>query len=114
MSFWGHDSVAMIDADRAAREAEAGAQLIDVGQPDDWFGGHLPHAILIEPELLDQEMKKLSKEKPVIVASRDTELSVSTTDMLHDHGFDVAMIEGGVGAWKAAGHPLVKADGTKA
>jgi len=114
MSFWGHDSVANIDADRAAREVEQGAQLIDVGEPDDWFTGHLPHAILVEPELVDQEMPKLAKDRPVVVASRNTDLSISVAATLHDHGFDVAMIEGGVGAWKAAGHPLIKADGSKA
>jgi rhodanese-related sulfurtransferase len=114
MSFWGHDAVATIDAERAARETEAGAQLIDVGEPDEWFAGHLPHAILVEPELVDQEMKKLSKDKPVIVASRDTDLSVQVAATLHDHGFDVAMIQGGISAWKAAGHPLVRADGTRA
>jgi|1186.fasta_scaffold83663_2 rhodanese-related sulfurtransferase len=115
MSFWGHDSVAKIDADRAAREvAESGAQLVDVGEPDEWFAGHLPHAILVEPELVDQEMLKLAKDKPVVIVSRSTELSTEVAASLHDHGFDVAMLEGGVAAWKAAGHPLVKADGTKA
>jgi rhodanese-related sulfurtransferase len=59
-------------------------------------------------------MKKLSKDKPVIVASRDTDLSVQVAATLHDHGFDVAMIQGGISAWKAAGHPLVRADGTRA
>ena len=115
MSFWGHESVAKIDAERAAREiADNGAQLIDVGEPDDWFAGHLPHAILIEPELVDQEMHKLAKERPVVVASRDSELSNSVAATLHDHGFDVAMIVGGIAAWKAAGQPLVKADGSPA
>ena len=113
MSFWGHESVAHIDPDRAAREAESGAQLIDVGEPDEWFAGHLPHAILIQPELLDEEMRKLSKDKPVIVAARSTDLANGVAATLHDHGFDVAMIEGGVSAWRAAGHPLVRADGTK-
>jgi len=114
MNFWGHESVAMIDANRAAQEVEQGAQLIDVGEPDQWFEGHLPHAILVEPELLDQELHKLSKDKPVVVASRSTDLSEGVAASLHDHGFDVAMIEGGVGAWKAAGHKLVKADGSPA
>ena len=113
MSFWGHDSVAMIDADRAAQEAEQGAQLVDVGEPDDWFQGHLPHAILVEPELVDHELHKLSKDKPVIVASRSLDMP-GVAALLHHHGFDVAMIEGGISAWRAAGHPLVKADGTKA
>ena len=114
MSFWGHDAVVTIDADRrGARSRQSGAQLIDVGEPDDWFAGHLPHAILVEPELLDQEMHKLSKDKPVVVASRNNELSESVAASLHNHGFDVAMIKGGVSAWKAAGHKLVKADGTQ-
>ena len=68
MSFWGHDSVATIDADRAAQEAEQGAQLVDVGEPTDWFAGHLPHALLVEPENADLDFAKLSKDKPVIVA----------------------------------------------
>lgn len=114
MNFWGHESVVTIDANRAAHEVEQGAQLVDVGEPDDWFQGHLPHAILVEPELLDEEMHKLSKDKPVVVASRHTDLSEGVAASLHDHGFDVAMIEGGVSAWKAAGHKLVKADGSPA
>jgi rhodanese-related sulfurtransferase len=113
MSFWGHEAVATIDADRAAREAEAGAQLVDVGEPDQWFAGHLPHAILVEPELVDQEMPKLSKDKPVVVAARDADIAAGVAALLHDHGFDVAMIEGGIWAWKAAGHPLVRADGSR-
>jgi rhodanese-related sulfurtransferase len=111
---WDHESVAMIDANQAAREVEQGAQLIDVGEPDDWFAGHLPHAILVEPELLDQELPKLSKDKPVVVASRSTDLSEGVAATLHDHGFQVAMIEGGIAAWKAAGHKVVKADGSPA
>jgi rhodanese-related sulfurtransferase len=33
--------------------------------------------------------------------------------MLHEHGFEVCSVDGGVAAWKAAGLPLVKADGTQ-
>ena len=114
MSFWGHDSVATIDANRAAKEAEQGAQLVDVGEPEDWFAGHLPHALLVEPEVADLDFAKLSKDKPVIVASRDADMGAGVAASLHDHGFDVALIEGGISAWRIAGHPLVKADGTKA
>jgi rhodanese-related sulfurtransferase len=114
MSFWGHESIATIDADRAAQEAGNGAQLIDVGEPSDWFTGHIPHAILCEPELVDREAEKLSKDKPVVVASRNPDMGAGVAAFLHDHGFDVAVLEGGPAAWKAAGHPLVKADGTPA
>ena len=112
MSFWGHESVATIDANRAAQEAEQGAQLIDVGEPSDWFAGHLPHALLVEPEIADLDFAKLSKDKPVIVASRNPDTGAGVAAALHDHGFDVALIDGGISAWHASGHPLVNADGT--
>jgi rhodanese-related sulfurtransferase len=114
MSFWGHESVATIDANRAAQEAENGAQLVDVGEPTEWFAGHLPHALLVEPENADLDFAKLSKDKPVIVASRDADVGAGVAASLHDHGFDVAIIEGGISAWRVSGHPLVKADGTPA
>jgi rhodanese-related sulfurtransferase len=111
---WGHESVAMIDVERAVQEIAQGAQLVDVGEPDDWFAGHLPHATLVEPELADAEFKDLTKDKPVIVAGRNVDAAAGVAGLLHDHGYDVAMIEGGVAAWKAAGHPLIKADGSSA
>ena len=114
MSFWGHDAVASIDADRAAQEAEQGAQLVDVGGPEEWFAGHLPHAILCEPELVDREMHRLSKDKPVIVACRNADLGAGVAATLHEHGFDVALLAGGPSAWKASGRALVKADGSPA
>jgi rhodanese-related sulfurtransferase len=114
MSFWGHESIVHIDANRAAEEAAQGAQVIDVGEPDDWFAGHIPHAILCEPELIDREIEKLTKDKPVVVASRKLDSGEGVAAYLHDHGFDVAVLDGGPAAWKAAGHPLVKADGSPA
>ena len=113
MSFWGHESVATIDANRAAQEAENGAQLVDVGEPTQWFAGHLPNALLVEPEVADMDFAKLSKDKPVIVAARNPDLGAGVAASLHDHGFDVAVIAGGIYAWRTSGHPLVKADGTK-
>ena len=114
MSFWGHQPGATMDADTAAREAESGAQLIDLGEPSDWFTGHVHGARLVEPELLDMEFATLDKDKRVIVLGRNPERSAAAAALLHQHGFDVCSVEGGVSAWKAAGHPTVKADGTPA
>jgi len=111
MSIWGHQPGATMDADTAAREAENGAQLIDLGEPSDWFAGHVADARLVEPELLDMEFDSLAKDKRVIVLARNAETSAAAASLLHHHGFDVCSVEGGVGAWHAAGHPLVKADG---
>jgi len=113
MSFWGHERGATMDADTAAREAEEGAQLIDLGEPSDWFAGHVPHALLVEPELLDMEFASLAKDRKVIVLARNPERAAAAASLLHQHGFDVCSVEGGISAWHAAGHPLVKADGRK-
>ena len=114
MSFWGHQPGATIAPADAARAAEAGAQLLDIGQPSDWFAAHVPHARLVEPQLLDMEFDSLAKDKQVIVVARDPEVGAAAAAMLHEHGFDVCSVEGGVVGWKAAGQPLVKADGTPA
>ncbi len=114
MSFWGHKPGATIEPDDAARAAAEGAQLLDIGQPSDWFSGHVQHARLVEPQLLDMEFDALAKDKQVIVVARDPEVGAAAASMLHEHGFDVCSVDGGVAAWKAAGQPLVKADGTPA
>jgi rhodanese-related sulfurtransferase len=111
MSIWGHKPGATMDADSAAREAAQGAQLIDLGEPSDWFAGHVPDARLVEPELLDMEFDSLAKDKLVIVVARVPDGAAAAASLLHHHGFNVCSVEGGVGAWHAAGHPLVKADG---
>jgi rhodanese-related sulfurtransferase len=113
MSFWGHQPGATMSAGEAAQAAEGGAQLLDIGKPSDWFAGHVPHARLVEPELLDMEFGSLAKDKQVIVVARDAEIGAASAMMLHGHGFNVCSVDGGVSAWKAAGLPLVKADGTQ-
>jgi rhodanese-related sulfurtransferase len=113
MSFWGHQAGATITPADAARAAEGGAQLLDIGHPQDWFAGHVPHARLVEPELVDMEFDSLAKDKQVIVVARDPEVGAAAATMLHEHGFDVCSVDGGVAAWHSAGQPLVKADGTQ-
>jgi rhodanese-related sulfurtransferase len=111
MSFWGHEALASIDAETAAAEIEAGAQLVDIGEPEEWYAGHLPHALLLEPELIDRALTELSKDKPVVVASRNPDLAAGAAASLHDHGFQVAILAGGPHAWAASGRPLMRLDG---
>jgi len=111
MSFWGHEALARIDADTAANEVEQGAQLVDIGNPKDWLTGHLPNALLVEPELVDNALKELAKDKPVVVAARNPDLAAGAAAFLHDHGVQVAILEGGPHAWVASGRKLNHPDG---
>jgi rhodanese-related sulfurtransferase len=111
--FWGHEAVPKIDADTAERAIEQGAHLIDLGEPRDWFSGHLPGAHLVEVESAD-ELHAFPKDHPMIVAGRDQGLTEEVVASLREDGYDAALLAGGPGAWVASGRSLVKADGTRA
>jgi rhodanese-related sulfurtransferase len=105
--FWGHAPVETVDVAMAARAVENGAVLIDLGEPSDWLTGYISGARLVEPELLDEEMKSLSKESPVIVAGRDQGLAEEIVGTMRRKGYNVAALQGGVSAWGRSGHELV-------
>src|SRR5258705_2293000 len=98
MPFWGHDAVPMIDADTAAAEVEQGAALIDIGEPKDWYAGHLPHATLIETELVTDELAAYPKERTLVLAARERDLAESVAAMLREKGYDAAVLTGGPSA----------------
>jgi rhodanese-related sulfurtransferase len=112
--FWGHEPVPKIDADTAVTAVEKGALIIDLGTPKDWLVAHIPGASLVEPELFDLEFERIPKERPIVVAGRDQGLAEEIVASMRGKGWDAAVLEGGVAAWRAAGHPLVRADGTPA
>jgi rhodanese-related sulfurtransferase len=112
--FWGHEPVPKIDADIAVKGVEKGALIIDLGTPKDWLVAHIPGALLVEAELFDMELERIPEERPIVVAGRDQGLAEEIVASMRGKGWDAAVLEGGVGAWRAAGHPLVRADGTPA
>ncbi len=112
--FWGHEPVPKIDADTAAHAVEKGALLIDLGAPEDWLVAHMPDALLVEPELLDMELERIAKERPIVVAGRDQGIAEEIVSSMREKGYDAAVLGGGVVAWRASGRDLVRADGRPA
>ena len=111
MPFWGHEPVPKIDADTAAMAIEKGALLVDLGTPDDWLVGHMPGALLVEPELVVMELPEMDKERPIVVVGRDLGLAEEVVASMREKGYDAAVLDGGVVAWRASGRDLVRADG---
>jgi rhodanese-related sulfurtransferase len=109
--FWGHEPVPKIDADTAAAVVEKGALLIDLGTPEDWLVAHMPDALLVEPELMDIELQRIAKDRPIVVVGRDQGLTEEIVASMREKGYDAAMLDGGVVAWRASGRDLVRADG---
>jgi rhodanese-related sulfurtransferase len=112
--FWGHEPVPKIDADTAAKAVEKGALLIDLGTPEEWLVAHMPDALLVEPELMDLELGRIAKERPIVVAGRDPGVTEAVVASMREKGYDAAMLDGGVVAWRASGRDLVRADGRPA
>ncbi len=110
--FWGHERVPKVEPDVAEKAVEAGALLIDVGHPDDWLVGHLPNALLVEPELYDIELEKIPKDRLIVLGARDHGIAEEIVASLRERGYDAAVLDGGLSAWTASGHMLHRADGT--
>lgn len=108
MPFFGHDPVPKIDVEAAAAELEHGAQMIEVGEPDDWFKGYIKGALLVEPELVDIEVAKLRGATKLIVAARDPDLAEDVTAALREKHWDAVALEGGPGAWQRSGRAVVR------
>ncbi len=74
----------------------------------------MPDALLVEPELLDMELERIAKERPIVVAGRDQGIAEEIVASMREKGYDAAVLGGGVVAWRASGRDLVRADGRPA
>ena len=108
MSFWGHEDVDSIDVAAVDAALEKGALLIDLGEPSEWMHGHIPGALLVEPELFEDELKKIEKTRPIIVAARNKELAEEVVGTIRARGYSAVVLRGGIAAWTNAGRKLAQ------
>ena len=109
--FWGHDDVPRIDPETADKAIADGGVFVDVGAPAEWLKGHMPNAVLINPQFIDMEIEAIPEGRPLVVASRHEGLGAETTATLRNRGFDAALLEGGIARWVASGRALHDASG---
>lgn len=101
-----------IPIEQAAKEIEAGVQLLDVRTLEEWNEGHLQGAkrvTLSETGFADQVKAVFDPAKPVVVYCRSGKRSAKATELLQSAGFNkVHDMDGGITAWQKAGKPVVK------
>lgn len=97
-----HELKAALDA----RELD----VLDVRQPDEWTKGHVAGATFITgAELPDRIDDVPRRGRPVaVLCGSGYRSSVSASLLARDTDLDVVNVLGGMGAWRAAGHPLVQ------
>jgi rhodanese-related sulfurtransferase len=95
-----------IDVAELAERRAAGITLIDVREPDEYDGGHVPGARLIPlgtvPERLDEVA---GAEGTVYVICARGSRSMKAAEFYRAQGIDAVNVAGGTGAWMEAGQP---------
>jgi rhodanese-related sulfurtransferase len=85
--------------------------VLDVCEPAEYRGGHIPNAISAPLSALKTQLGAIDKHKhrPVIVSCRSGNRSVKGAILLRKHGFErVYSLSGGLTAWQRDNLPLAK------
>ena len=84
-----------------------GAIVVDVREPGEYVGGHVPGATLLPMGQLPSRLHELPKNLPIYVICASGNRSLSMTSYLTRAGYEAYSVTGGTGAWARAGHPIV-------
>jgi rhodanese-related sulfurtransferase len=85
--------------------------LVDVREPDEYRGGHIPHALSLPLSGLATGLKQIEKHmaRPIIICCRTSQRSARAAVALRKHGFaSVQVLAGGITAWQGENLPVEK------
>ncbi|MFH8799056.1 rhodanese-like domain-containing protein [Streptomyces sp. NPDC017936] len=91
--------------------------VVDVRTPGEYAGGHLPGAHNVPLDRLDEAASALGSataHRPLLIVCASGARSAEACDRLASLGIAAATLEGGTGAWAAAGHPVERSTGSRA
>jgi rhodanese-related sulfurtransferase len=99
-----------LDAEKAREQIATGeAQALDVRSEDTWRDSHIPGAQHADEDSIEETAAELDSDVPVVlVADGDPPEAIVST--LSDKGFDVAVLDGGMKAWKKADFTVQPSD----
>ncbi|HYN68178.1 MAG TPA: rhodanese-like domain-containing protein [Ornithinibacter sp.] len=90
-----------------ARHAD-GAFVLDVREPAEYVGGHVPGAVLAPMSRITSALGPVPRDRVVHVICQSGNRSRSMADLLTSLGYDAVSVEGGTAAWVAAGGPVIR------
>lgn len=80
--------------------------VVDVREPFEYAGGHVPGALLIPMGHLPARLHDLDRTRPVFVICATGNRSLAMRDYLAGAGFNAVSVAGGTSAWTRAGRPI--------
>ena len=86
---------------------QSGAQLIDVREPSEFEGGHVPRAISIPLASVPENVEQFRSATDVYVICQSGARSMRACEFLHDAGItNVINVAGGTSGWLALGNEV--------
>ena len=83
--------------------------VLDVRSDSEWAGGHIDGAHHVHAGLLPGRTDEIPRDRPLAVVCGSGYRSTIASSILLRHGYEnVISVLGGIGAWTAAGLPVVK------
>jgi rhodanese-related sulfurtransferase len=89
----------------------AEAVLLDVREPDEWQAGHIEGALHIPLADLPARVGELPGQGDLVVVCRSGGRSARAVAWLRQNGHTALNLDGGMGAWAAAGREMVSETG---
>lgn len=88
------------------RAHAAGATVVDVREPGEYAGGHVPGAVNIPLSQLATRLGEVPTDGRLLVVCASGNRSKVGTDVLRRAGRDAVSVRGGTKGWVDAGHPV--------
>jgi rhodanese-related sulfurtransferase len=88
-----------VDLEAFATAYAAGAPVLDVRNPDEYEGAHVPGAVLIPLGELDARQDEIPKGDPLYVICAMGGRSLAATKALVDAGYRAVSVSGGTNGW---------------
>lgn len=100
------DTVPAVDVAELARLRAGEITLVDVREPDEYDGAHVPGARLIPLATVPERLAEVAvHDGPVYVICAKGGRSLKAAEFYRGNGIDAVNVAGGTGAWIEAGEP---------
>lgn len=95
-------------AELLARVRDGLVTVLDVRPPEEYAAGHVPGAVNIPLQELEQRLKELSKDQEIVAYCRGPHcvLAFDAVARLREQGLQARRLEDGYPEWKTAGFPV--------
>jgi glyoxylase-like metal-dependent hydrolase (beta-lactamase superfamily II)/rhodanese-related sulfurtransferase len=90
------------------RDRSSNAALVDVREPVEFAGGHVPGAVNVPQADLASRLDEIPRDRPIFVICQGGFRSLRAAQFLCQRGFsDVASVKGGTEAWRTSGGEVI-------